>query len=774
MVAIRRYGPVQGAGTTLTEKLAGVTILPSPLGVVAWSGILEKGPTNELIEVLSKSDMERQTGGRIPDSFMPDCNQDFWLESRGAGRQFLVRVTDGTEVKSQLTVKSRESTGVGFGRWRDLFQVDAKSGGRWAGARKRLIGEITGSGDLTETTIDTGLTMLLDEWSGATLQMTGIAGETFSVTGNTAAGVVTVKGDSQLLTKFGASVENEYILYKDNLNTLGQVRNVELVFKDGARNPVDEFGLEVYWNEEIVLSYADLSMDPNSDVYFVNVINDDTGNYEIEVTDLFSGSYTTYTRPANQSGLVQATLTETVLPLEWYQTWEDSGNTGDGTVSSVTVKASTQKDFITLTCNDTAVPGSEIWTVTSVKQDRTFDDATTAVAYVGPNDYFIDFTITTGATPFVVGDKLYIEVETIVPEEAIKGRVFYNTTDKPRDSLEIVDATVSTVTVRAGNDLTAVSAEGKGYRLQYRESLVEGYDGHSGVVDNDYIAVYDPDNSLFNRMANKKLGLIKYAVPGVSSTDVQKAARTYAEANNGPYREEIPSNIVTEVAAIEWVEDTMGQNDFAQVILPSWYYVKDPDKDVGLKLIPVVGAVQGVEALTARAWGGYHKAAAGESAVLSRTVKLPTGKKVLDSESTNPKGLQIILKKSGSWVIWGDRVPATSTGLNFKHQREQLSNYERVLFENFDWIMFAINDAETQDVASGALYGYFRPEWKPKRALRGNTQDEAFEIKIDSENNTDATRATGDLNAEIKLRLADTVERFNLIISPKGITEVTV
>ncbi|GAH13262.1 unnamed protein product, partial [marine sediment metagenome] len=155
----------------------------------------------------------------------------------------------------------------------------------------------------------------------------------------------------------------------------------------------------------------------------------------------------------------------------------------------------------------------------------------------------------------------------------------------------------------------------------------------------------------------------------------------------------------------------------------------------------------------------------GTSAVLERCVKLPTGEKVLDGEITNPKGIQIILEKEGNWVIWGDRVPATSTGLKFKHKREQLSHYGRVLFENYDWIIFSINDTDQQDVARTALTAYFLPEWKPKRALRGATFPQAAAIKVDAENNTEATIQSGDLNAEIKLRLAETVERFNLILS---------
>lgn len=773
MVAIKRYGPVLGAGTTITEKLAEVTITPSPLGVIAWTGIMEKGVTDELIVATSKSDMQRKIGGRIPESYLPICGEDFWDSSKGAGRMLLVRVTDGTGRKSALTPLTREYSGVvpGPGQWRNVCDVDAKSVGRWAGGENRRIGEITGAGDLTETTIDTGLTLKEDEFAGGVLTMAAIAGESFEIIGNTTAGVVTVSSDAQLLTKFGAAVDNEFTLYKDDYDTLGNLKKVAVLWKDGARDPVNEFGLEVYLNDVKVLNWDDLSMDPDSDVYYETVVNDDSRNEEIRITDLFTGTIAPFARPANQAGVIgAAALSALTLTLEWFQATYDSGNTGDGTVSGITVKASTQPDFVTLECTDATIVGSEVWSVTSTEQDRAFADATTGVAYVGPNDYFIDFTVNAGAANWAVGDKIYIMVNTVRPEEVIGGRLFYDTDTSPLDSLEIVDATVSSVTVRAGNDLTTLTSVGQSYRLQYKQGLKKGYDGHSGVVDNDYIQVFDPDSSLFNQHRNKQLGLIKFAIPGVSSTTVQKACRSYAEANNSPYREEMPSTTLTENEAVTWSDDTMGRNDFAQAILPSWYYIQDPDRS-GNILIPVVGAVQGIEALMAYSWGGYHKAAAGTKAVLEKCVKLPTGEKVLDDEITNPKGIQVILKKEGNWVIWGDRCPATSTGLKFKHKREQMSHYERVLFENFDWIIFAINDEEIQPIALAALQAYFLPEWRPKRALRGNTFPEAVSIKVDNEINTDVTRAEGDLNAEIKLRLADTTERFNIIMSPAGIFE---
>ena len=47
----------------------------------------------------------------------------------------------------------------------------------------------------------------------------------------------------------------------------------------------------------------------------------------------------------------------------------------------------------------------------------------------------------------------------------------------------------------------------------------------------------------------------------------------------------------------------------------------------------------------------------------------------------------------------------------------------------------------------------------------------ALQIKLDGEINTPLTRAAGDLNTEIILKLADTVERFKITMGKLGIFE---
>jgi hypothetical protein len=180
--------------------------------------------------------------------------------------------------------------------------------------------------------------------------------------------------------------------------------------------------------------------------------------------------------------------------------------------------------------------------------------------------------------------------------------------------------------------------------------------------------------------------------------------------------------------------------------------------------------IHGREARIAADYDGYHKAEAGIDAKLPKLLDIPTSDAILNEELLNPAGIAIIKKVKGNFIIWGDRTVHSDPTWKWKHQRETMSYYEHVLQESFDWIIFMINDRTTESLAISALNSFFLPEYA-KRAVRGNTFQEAVIIKLDEELNTDATRANGDMISEIKLRLADTVERFIIRIGKQGIFE---
>ena len=265
------------------------------------------------------------------------------------------------------------------------------------------------------------------------------------------------------------------------------------------------------------------------------------------------------------------------------------------------------------------------------------------------------------------------------------------------------------------------------------------------------------------------------STPNTTSTAVQKAGVAYAAAKNQQYRYEIPANILTDEGAITHVNDVLGRSIYAVVSFPSFGFVSDPEAtEAGkLKLVTMTGAIHGREARTAVNFAGYHKAAAGVDAKLPQILKTTVGDRLFDEESLNPVGISVIKKVTGNFVIWGDRTLFDDPEWKFKHQREQMSFYENVLRESFDFIVFAINDPVTEKIAIASLNSFFLPEFT-KRALRGESFEEAAIIKIDGENNTDATRAAGDLFADISLQLADTVERFIIRIGKQGIFDAVV
>ena len=135
-MAQRRFGPTLGAGVSLTDREAQKTITPGALGVTGCYGAFEKGPVGELIAMPSKKSALRQVGSFIDDSLAPDALLDFWDLGQGAGFAWAVRVTDGTEVKSELEVFTRSGLSGPIGALRSPIQLGtlkAKNGGRWAG-----------------------------------------------------------------------------------------------------------------------------------------------------------------------------------------------------------------------------------------------------------------------------------------------------------------------------------------------------------------------------------------------------------------------------------------------------------------------------------------------------------------------------------------------------------------------------------------------------------------------------------------------------------------
>jgi len=199
----------------------------------------------------------------------------------------------------------------------------------------------------------------------------------------------------------------------------------------------------------------------------------------------------------------------------------------------------------------------------------------------------------------------------------------------------------------------------------------------------------------------------------------------------------------------------------------------DPAETTGdrQKLSTRTGEIHGREARIAVDNLGYHMAEAGVNATLPSIIKLTTEDRPLNEELLNPRGIAIIKKVQGNFVLWGDRLPSSDPEWTWKHQREQMSYYENVLRESFDWLIFQIHSPETRQRALQAIRGFFRAEYNNGSLDKDYKFDDAAVIKLDREINTDDVKAAGNMVCHISLRLPNTVERFIIVMSRAGVFE---
>lgn len=908
---IKRFGPVLGAGTAVEERPPATEIQDSSLGVFAVVGQFQRGEVNTLAAPVMNicpgaSSFARKMGSRMDGVTAPDVCEHYFQHAQG-GEVLAIRVTDGLEEKAQATLYSRH-WGLGYGLSEALVDsqvqtklpiltVKAKNGGRWGGRKRLLTATYAADGDLTDTALTTGITMLEDELKGATLTLAGITGRSWTIVSNSTAGVITVTTGSKMKTEWDAlgATSRRYQVELANLTLRsGDTQSLSLQVIRASADPDNNFGLVVRVDGQIVKTYEDLSLDPTSDYYVETVVEADTANAEIEVVDLLSGgSYDFGTgdlRPANFYGVptTLAALTATFQPAQVVS------------ISSAAIKVvkieKTTVDPVPCRLTFTWVAASNKYTVTASEVDKDYDLRNLPDFTMTGGGAEYHQTYAPGALPVVKitvdhsaepADGATIVVDVLpVKAECVGGGIFPAAKTSPLNSYRISAATVDTVSIASGDlttlglaptlasvtsanaqayapstgssdklllsidgraDVTVTLANtdttaalvvaainaafdaifgagnlnpasvttdnkvklssthwekgpgssiaiktiandaytvlgftvavtrgvaGREVELSFPTQCAGGYDGVT-PADSAYLNALDLTVSALKQATPLGKGFLAISCPDKTSTDVQRRGIAFAEANNHEYKVLIPSGTTTDEAAVDYIDSTIGRSDHGWVCFPSYGNIKDPDREGPLKLVPLVGMVAGLDCLYATKNRGYHAPASGTDAKLPLVVSLPTGKRILNEEMLNPRGLNAIKFRQGQAIVWGARTIFESTSFKFRAHRAQLSHYEHTLLTNFDDIIFSLNDEVTRELLRLRLANYFRPEWLPKRALTGAKFEDACQIKIDSENNTAATAAAGDLFCDLTLALTGIVERFVVRVGKKGVTEST-
>lgn len=177
-----------------------------------------------------------------------------------------------------------------------------------------------------------------------------------------------------------------------------------------------------------------------------------------------------------------------------------------------------------------------------------------------------------------------------------------------------------------------------------------------------------------------------------------------------------------------------------------WILLKDQVYGKGTRLCPPSGHISGVYSRICEN-RGIHKAPAGLEALIKGALGVEVELSEEDQAKLNPKSVNCIVNKhSNGVVVWGARTMSSDD--NFKYVSDvALYNYiEKNCYNNLQWAVFEPMDEKLYADIEARLKGVLTSMLP---YLKGNTPEEAFYVKCDTDLNTDEVRSRGEVIAEV-------------------------
>jgi len=235
----------------------------------------------------------------------------------------------------------------------------------------------------------------------------------------------------------------------------------------------------------------------------------------------------------------------------------------------------------------------------------------------------------------------------------------------------------------------------------------------------------------------------------VSTTSIYNAAITLCDQRRAFLLVDPPPNVSTVSTAVDWISSQLGMTDpngaafFPRLRLP------DPLNNFQLRTFAPSGVVAGVYAKTDGS-RGIWKAPAGIEAVLNGVQSMVY--KLNDPENgvLNPLGLNCFrtFPVYGP-VLWGARTLAGADVLASQWKyvpiRRTALFLEESLYRGTQWVVFEPND-ERLWAAIRLNIGSFMQTYFLKGAFKGQTPDQAYFVKCDSETTTQTDIDNGVVN----------------------------
>ncbi len=200
-----------------------------------------------------------------------------------------------------------------------------------------------------------------------------------------------------------------------------------------------------------------------------------------------------------------------------------------------------------------------------------------------------------------------------------------------------------------------------------------------------------------------------------------------------------------------------------------WVFISDPLTGKK-KLVPPSGAIAGTYAYV-DASRGVHKAPAGTTdGYLDTVVGIEKIITKGEQEVLNPIGINVIRSLPEGICVWGARTLSSDSEWNYINVRRLMMYIEESLDEGSQWVVFEPNDPSLWGKVKRNLTAFLTRVWRDG-ALYGSTQEEAFFVKVDEENNPSAVRDAGQLIIEVGVAPVKPAEFVVIRVSQKTLSK---
>jgi phage tail sheath protein FI len=237
--------------------------------------------------------------------------------------------------------------------------------------------------------------------------------------------------------------------------------------------------------------------------------------------------------------------------------------------------------------------------------------------------------------------------------------------------------------------------------------------------------------------------------PAVDPADIYANAIALCDQRRAFLLVDPPPNVTTMAGAIDWKSSVLGITDPNGAAF--WPRLRLPDQlsNFNLRTFAPSGVVAGVYAAT-DGTSGVWKAPAGTLATLNGVQSLTY--QLSDSENglLNPLGLNCFRTfPVYGRVLWGARTLAGADALasqwKYVPVRRMALFLEQSLYQGLQWAVFEPND-EPLWAAIRLNVGSFMQTYFQKQAFQGQTPDQAYFVKCDSETTTQTDINNGIVN----------------------------